>query len=374
MRILHVPPGFYPKIGGVENHARGWARQQVAAGHEVTVVAPRDGAPPVGTVDGIAVRRVRSLVRLGTAEVTPALPLRLLTVPTDVIHTYFPMPWNADWGVIIGRLRRKPVVFNYCNDLGGTGLNAVVRNLYNATLLRLSLRLADRIVTSSPHYPHRSPHLRRYAAKTVVIPPGVDTSYFRPLDLPRASHTLFFLGMLGEHHRYKGLESLLQAVAVLRDRLPDICLVVAGKGPPNNRFARLATRLGLQNHVRFLGVISDDEVRTWYNRCTVFVLPSLTWRQEGFGMAAVEAMACGTPTIVSSVVGSIERVREYDAAAIVEPDDHLQLAQTIEELFADDERRRQLGANGRRLATACFTWEQVAAQTLQLYEELCRRE
>jgi len=370
MRILHVPPGFYPRVGGEENHVLGWAQRQVSLGNKVVVVAPEDGAPEVREIDGIRIRRIKTLLHFATANITPSLPLRLLQEPADVFHAHYPMPWNADWGVLIGRIRRKPVVLTYCNDLGGEGLKGLFGILYNRILLRLTLRLSHRVVASSPHYPRLSPHLRRHQHKTVVIPPGVDVEHFRPRGLTREAHTIFFVGALQEHHRYKGLESLLRAVRIARKRVPELRLVVAGKGPKENIFSRLVAELGIEQHVRFLGFVSNEELRSWYNRCTVFAMPSLSWRQEGFGMVALEAMACGAPTLVSDVAGAIQDIREYDAAAVIKPGNYQEIAATLVDLLVNVERRRELGRNGRRLVEERYTWQQVTEKTLALYQEL----
>src|SRR5215212_497123 len=370
MRILHIPPGFYPRTGGQENHVLGWARWQVGLGNEVIVVAPEDGAAKVQEVDGIQIRRAKTLLHFATANITPSLPFRLLREPADVFHAHYPMPWNADWGVLVGRIRRKPVILTYCNDLGGRGLKGLFSVLYNNTLLRLTLRLSHRVVVSSLHYPQLSGHLRRHQHKTVVISPGVDTDYFRPTGVAREAHTVFFVGSLQEHHRYKGLEPLLRAAKIVRERVPELRLVVAGKGPKDNFFARLATELGIERRVHFLGFVPEEELRSWYNRCTLFAMPSLSWRQEGFGMVALEAMACGAPTIVSEAVGPIEDIRESDAAEIVEPGNHQQLATTLLNLLGNEDRRCELGRNALHLARERYTWLRVTAKTLSLYQEL----
>ncbi|MEJ7653656.1 MAG: glycosyltransferase family 4 protein [Chloroflexia bacterium] len=149
----------------------------------------------------------------------------------------------------------------------------------------------------------------------------------------------------------------------------DVQLVV-GEGTDGQSVPRLAQELEIQDYVRFLGFAPDDDVRFWYNTCTMFAMPSLSWRQEGFGMVGMEAMACGTPTVVSSMVGAVDDVREYDAALIVPPSDHLALARAMGELLVDADRRRELGENGRRLIIERYTWERVGEQTLELYRSL----
>jgi glycosyltransferase involved in cell wall biosynthesis len=363
-----VAPGFYPRVGGEENLIRSWARQQARVGHQVTVAAPGEGGPT--EVDGVRVVRQHSLFRVATADVTPALPLELLRIPTDIVHAHYPMPWNADWGVLIGRARRKPVVLTYCNDLAGSGRKAVLMSLYNRALLPMTLRLADRVVTISPGYADASPHLQQVAARTVVIEPGIDTQRFRPLGLPRDPATVLFVGGLGEHHRYKGLEPLLQALVEVRLQRPDATLVVAGGGPPDNIYLRLAGDLGLRDSVRFLGFVTESELVAWYNRCTVFALPSLSRVQEGFGLVAVEAMACGAPTVVSDAMGAADAIRDARAGLVVRPDDSHGLAGALLGLLADDAARRTMAERGRVLVEERYSEERSGRSTLELYQAL----
>jgi len=84
----------------------------------------------------------------------------------------------------------------------------------------------------------------------------------------------------------------------------------------------------------------------------------------------LEAMACGAPTLVSNVVGAIEDIREYDAAAVVRPGDYREIAATLLDLLGNEKWRRELGRNGRRLAEERYTWQRVTAKTLSLYREL----
>jgi glycosyltransferase involved in cell wall biosynthesis len=366
-----VAPGFYPRVGGEENLIRSWARQQALAGHQVTVVAPGEDGP--SEVDGVRIVRQRSLFRVATADVTPALPLDLFRIPADIVHAHYPMPWNADWGVLVGRARRKPVVLTYCNDLAGSGRRVALMKLYNGALLPLTLRLADRVVTISPGYAEASPHLRQVRHKTVVIEPGIDTQLFRPLGLPRDPSTILFVGGLGEHHRYKGLEPLLEALVEVRAQRPDATLVVAGGGPPDNPFLRRAGELGLRDGVRFLGFVTETELVAWYNRCTIFAMPSLSRVQEGFGLVAVEAMACGAPTVVSEVVGAADAIRDARAALVVRPGDSRGLAQALLELLADGAARQALAERGRKLVEERYGEERSGRSTLELYQALLDR-
>ena len=87
-------------------------------------------------------------------------------------------------------------------------------------------------------------------------------------------------------------------------------------------------------------------------------------------MVALEAMACGAPTIVSEAVGPIEDIRESGAAEIVEPGNHQQLVTTLLNLLGNEDRRRELGRKALHLARERYTWLRVTAKTLSLYQEL----
>jgi glycosyltransferase involved in cell wall biosynthesis len=228
-------------------------------------------------------------------------------------------------------------------------------------------------VTISPGYAEASPHLRQVRHKTVVIEPGIDTQLFRPLGLPRDPSTILFVGGLGEHHRYKGLEPLLEALVEVRDQRPEATLVVAGGGPPDNLFLRRAGELGLRDGVRFLGFVTETELVAWYNRCTIFAMPSLSRVQEGFGLVALEAMACGAPTVVSEVVGAADAIRDARAALVVRPGDSRGLAQALLELLADQAARQALAERGRKLVEERYGEERSGRSTLELYQALLDR-
>ena len=87
-------------------------------------------------------------------------------------------------------------------------------------------------------------------------------------------------------------------------------------------------------------------------------------------MVALEAMSCGAPTIVSEAVGPVGDIRQYDAAEVVQPGNHQEIADRLLDLLGDEERRRELSRNGRCLAQERYTWQIVTAKTLALYQEV----
>ena len=122
--------------------------------------------------------------------------------------------------------------------------------------------------------------------------------------------------------------------------------------------------LGLSNRVLFKGFVNDEEIPSFYNRADLFVFPSI---YEGFGIPALEAMACGCPVIASKSGCSPEVVG--DAAVLVDPHDPGMLAAAMRDVIEDGGLRRQLIDAGLKRVKK-FSWRRCAAQTLALFGSL----
>jgi len=130
-----------------------------------------------------------------------------------------------------------------------------------------------------------------------------------------------------------------------------------------DRIFETVGQLGLSDQVLFPGYVAGADLALWYSAATVFVYPPL---YEGFGLPPLEAMACGTPVVVSNASSLPEVVGS--AGALVDPHDAEFLAETLAELLQSNERREQMKAAGLRQA-ASFTWDRAASQLAQIYRE-----
>jgi glycosyltransferase involved in cell wall biosynthesis len=124
----------------------------------------------------------------------------------------------------------------------------------------------------------------------------------------------------------------------------------------------VATRV--EPFVRFLGFVPLDTLKVFYRAATLFAFPSL---YEGFGLAPLEAMACGTPVVASDVAALVEAVG--DAAELVTPDNLFDVARGLRSVLLDPARQRELSETGRARAQR-FSWDDTARSVLDVYREI----
>jgi glycosyltransferase involved in cell wall biosynthesis len=175
-------------------------------------------------------------------------------------------------------------------------------------------------------------------SKIHVIPGGVDLSRFqinrsRPeartqIDWPENRPILFTARRLV--HRV-GLDKLLMAIAMIKPQIPDIWLAIAGKGPLKAVLEQQATDLGLNDNVKFLGFLPDDQLPIAYQAADLSVMPSQSL--EGFGLSVLESLACGTPALCTPVGGMPEILEPFSPNLITASCEATAIAERLEQLL-----------------------------------------
>jgi len=358
MRIMQVPVRFYPYIGGTEQLCFYLSKELVRRGHEVKVICANEPPAEDGIIEGIQVRRLPYRFKIANTNITSYLYRELLRSDFDIIHTHLPHPWSADISVSVARKKNKPLFLTYHNDITGRGINRFIAGCYNFTALKFVLRQAQKIFITRGNYIQYSSFLRPFAQKIVVTPPGVNLDKFRPMNLTNdtGKHVIFFLSRLDRFHRYKGLEYLLQAVKKIKDKFP-IQLNIGGEGELMEYYKMLAKEYGLQDFVAFLGKLQDEQLVKCYNLCDVFVLPSVSATQEGFGLVALEAMACKKPIIVTEIVGVAEEVKINNFGLVVKSSNVDELSHALEYLLSHKDKAREMGEKAYATVRNKYTWE-----------------
>ena len=234
---------------------------------------------------------------------------------------------------------------------------------------------ADMIIAISNHTKRDLvTHLGVSEKKIRVIPCAVAKA-FRPIVASEIQPVLTKYGLLhdgyilyvGNIEPRKNLVRLVQAYSLLKDRgtFRHPLILCGGRGWKNKEVYDCVQQLSLENEVKFIGYVPDEDLSFLMSGATLFVYPSL---YEGFGLPPLEAMACGTPVVTSSSSSIPEVVG--DAALMVDPHDVEGLSAAIARVLAHKDLRVDMRRKGLARAKL-FSWEEVASQTLQVYSEVC---
>ena len=189
------------------------------------------------------------------------------------------------------------------------------------------------------------------------VPPGLFQITRRPQNF------LLYFGRLDVFH--KGIDTLLEAIAILAKRRPGVELRIAGRGAAD-RISALVEKSQLGSNVRVLGAVSDAERDELFSTAAIQIMPS---RFEGFGLAAAEAMAAGVPLIATNVGSLPEVVDPPRGGRLVPASDPAALATAIENLLADANARERLSESARASARR-FDWDTVAEAHLRFLRNI----
>lgn len=214
--------------------------------------------------------------------------------------------------------------------------------------------------------------------KAVVIPNGIDLSEFSNLpgrEILRASYPylkdkkiILFVGRL---RWIKGLDILVKAYVSLAKERADVHLLIAGNDVDGfgKEVRRWVKQAGMDHRVTFTGILNNREKLAAYAGSDIFVLPSYS---ENFGMAAIEAMACGLPAIISNKVGIYKEVEQNKAGVVIDtnaPD----LYRAIKILLENRDLREEIKVNAGKLVRENYDIDKVAGKMIRIYEELDSR-
>ena len=270
----------------------------------------------------------------------------------DVVHTVAYGTVMSDLAVLWGRLLGKRV---FISDVGGRPRRTLSRYVNVA-------RIADGLILLSKFANTAFPGTR--PARWVVYG-GVDTSRFKPGGTKRIGQALF-VGRLLPH---KGVDYLVEAVPA------DLPLVLIGRAYDARYLSRLK-ELALGKSVRFITDAGEDEIITEMRRSSVVVLPSVSRDCYGddyplpelFGLALVEAMACGTPAVATRTGSLPEVVQDGVTGLVVPPNNPAALRAAITRIVTDTSLATELGGRARTVVEERFTWQRVAQDCIAIYE------
>jgi glycosyltransferase involved in cell wall biosynthesis len=275
----------------------------------------------------------------------------------DLIDAHYFYP-DGVAAALIARRVGKPVVIT----ARGTDVNLIPRYGLPRAMIRWAARRAAGIITVARALKDDLIRIGVPAERIEVLRNGVDLRLFHPVERESARARLGFsratLLSVGHLIPRKAHELVIRALR----SLPEMDLVVIGDGPERGNLETLAHESGLGDRVRFVGSLSQDELRSYYGAADALVLAS---SREGWANVLLESMACGTPVVASRAGGSAEVVASPEAGELMAERTPEAVVEGVRRLFA----RRPDRAATRRYAEQ-FSWEETTRGQLRLFERV----
>ncbi|HBA36725.1 TPA: hypothetical protein DCZ15_02500 [Candidatus Falkowbacteria bacterium] len=358
MKILQINKFYHPWIGGVEKIVQNIAEDfNGRDGFRVDVLACQaQGRRQTENINGITVYRAASWgYWLGMPISWDFFRLlRKIKKNYDLILIHHPFPLAF---LAIPFLKNKKIFIWYHADI----IRQKISKHFFLPFIKLGLKRADKILLASRSLLAQSSLLKKYVAKSEIIPFGLDLEKFsvkndddrQTAEIKKRYGSPLILGV-GRLVSYKGWEFLITALADDSLRaLPEVKLLIIGAGPLETELNKLIADLELQNKVSLLKTVPD--LKPFYEASDLLVLPSVS-STEAFGLVQLEAMACGKPVINTDLPTGVTEVSLHGLSGLtVPPRDSAALAQAILKILSDPELKNRFGKNGRQRVEDFFS-------------------
>ncbi|MBC8526083.1 MAG: glycosyltransferase [Candidatus Cloacimonetes bacterium] len=284
-------------------------------------------------------------------------------IKPDILHSH----WATSYGIVGSFINYHPFIVSVW---GSDIYEFPYKSIIHKWLIKRVLKSADRICSTSIVM---SKEIAKFTNKKIFVTPfGVDVEKFKP-PKQESNKKYFTIGTIKSLEEKYGLEYLIRAFAILKKQLNDkkIKLEIYGKGSQEEYLKKLSYDLGLSNVIGFKGYISHDLVPEKFQCFDIAVFPSIS-DSESFGVAAIEAQACGVPVVVSNVGGLPEVVNNGKTGFVVPPKDSYIIAKKILYLYENKNIRKKMGNTARKFVIENYVWENNAKIMSDKYLELLK--
>jgi len=292
----------------------------------------------------------------------------------DCLHCgdLFPQAFN---GVFLRKIFRIPLLI-FCH---GDEISQTDHRRYQPKVRDFIYRQADAIIAANQFAYDALTRIGIAPSRMYKLTPGVDLEYFHP-EAPNQElvrkHDLLGKKVILTVARLvprKGHKIVLQALPKVLREVKDLKYLIAGEGPEQPRLEQMARELGISNSVTFLGNVSHELIRDYYNLCDAFIMINRMESEgdiESFGMVFTEANATGKPVIGGQSGGTAEAILEGKTGFLVDPDSPDDVAHRLCMLLTNEELAHKLGTNGLERVVREFKWEDRAHALRQITADL----
>ncbi|UTB33262.1 MAG: glycosyltransferase family 4 protein [Methanobacterium sp. ERen5] len=364
-------------------------REVCKRGHEVHVLAPYTGDKTEYQLDGVNVqkfnyfypKRYQKLagrsgmidnVKEGFFVKIQFLSFIIFNViqscrklkDMDVIHVQWPIP-NGLGALFLKWIYRIPYVSTVYGE------EVYLSKRYHVTLiLKFLLHWSSNIIMISNATYKAGLNIGLSGHKMDIIPFGVDTSFYKPMDVAK-DYEIFQILSVGYLIERKGFMYLISSIKEVLKKHENVRLNIVGTGPQEQQIKNHIHELGLEGYVKIIGNISDKKLLNLYNTSDLFVLPSIIDSQgntEGLGVVLIEAMACGLPVIGSNIGGITDIIQDRKTGLLFPQKDTDELSKLIIEMIENPNLRERIALKGYQNVLNNFSWEKIAKDYINNYK------
>lgn len=391
--ISHMYPSTYNEVAGIFVHEQ--VKALVAKGVEIQVVSPIPWTPfPINYLSS----KWKKYSEVTKREIREGINVwypRYLTFPRswffassgqrmylgiknvvskiykefqfDLIHAQVALP-DGFASMKIKHIYQKPLIVTiHGQDLYVT----FYRNKSCKIALFNVFKKADRIILVSKKLKEISDNNVGFANKSTVISNGVavNNNMLKEKNIILGENNLDSRIILSVSYLItrKAIDFNLKAIAQLINKYPNLKYLIIGDGPEMRHLKELSNNLKINEHVKFLGQLSHENVLAYMAKADIFSLPS--W-DEAFGVVYIEAMAQGKPVIGCQGEGIEDFVEHGKTGLLVKPKDVDSLVKAMDYLLSNPNEARAMGQRARKLVLENYTWEKNAERTIEVYREV----
>jgi len=351
-------------------HTQKWIRFFADRDHEVHVVSFQDADISTVTFHRIEVsfplktsptatwyEKIGYLFHLNAAR---KLVRRL---SPDILHAH----WATSYGLMGALSNWHPFILS---TWGSDVFDFPRKSFWHKRMIEFTLRRADDVTATSRMLADETKRYMSADRPVHTIPFGVDIDRFRPQTSARRGGVT--VGIVKKLEKKYGVEHLIRAFATITSAHPEARLLIVGDGSEEMALRELARQLGIEKSVIFAGFTKNDRVPYYLHQMDVFVVPSVM-SSETFGVAAVEAAACGLPVIASDIGGLPEVVIDGQTGFLVPPAAPAAIAEKLLLLIENLPLRRKMGEAARKFVERNYIWEKNAGKMEKLYRSAVER-
>lgn len=370
MKVLQLGKFYPPHVGGIETVMYDITETLNEKGYKTDVLCSNKEYNYVEeNVSSYKVIRTKSFGIKFSTSLTPQMiyKLRQIINSYNIIHVHLPDPM-ANLALMFANLNNKKIILHWHSDI-----------IKQKKLLKLYepfqnwlLKRADKIIATTPKYISESEYLQKYKSKCISVPIGIDENKLKINtellhDLKNKYKYKKVIFSLGRLAYYKGFKYLVESAKYLND---EYIVLIGGSGPLHDSLEEYIKIHNLENKVKLLGRIEDNELGSYYELCDLFCLPSII-KSEAFGVVQIEAMSFGKPIVATNIKGSgVDWVnKDKVSGRNVNIEDPKALAFAFNEILLDNEIYKRYSENSLKRFQELFLRNKMVEEIIKVYKE-----